>query len=343
LPARGKPAFKIFEITFCQQREAHATAPVCTFAAAFTRPTISGSMTTVGEPVCVAPAGDKCGEGAVWHETENVLYWCDINRFLIHRYDPTEQSVRSWFFDEVVSAIALTDRDDTLAVALGSRLILWKPNSDHRKDYIFRLEGWPAVRLNDGRVDPRGSFWLGSMRNNVNSDGSSGEAGGTDGKLYRVDPDGNITEWRHDIGIANTLAWSPDRRRFYSADTLANAVRVYSYDARTGDIADEQPFLMNFARGLPDGSATDSEGYLWNCRYDGGCIVRIAPDGTVDRVIEMPVSKITTCTFGGPELRTLYVTTASNAAPPHERLAGGLFAIETEVSGQRENRFGLRK
>ena len=79
-------------------------------------------MSKIGDPVCVAPTGDRCGEGAVWHETEQALYWCDINRFLIHRLEPNDGSVRSWFFDEVVSTIALTDREDTLAVALGSRL-----------------------------------------------------------------------------------------------------------------------------------------------------------------------------------------------------------------------------
>jgi sugar lactone lactonase YvrE len=294
-----------------------------------------------GDPVCVAPAGDRCGEGAVWHEAEQALYWCDINRFLIHRYEPRDGSVRSWFFDHVVSALALTDRDDTLAVALGSRLILWKPGTDERRDHIFQLPGWPRVRLNDGRVDPRGSFWLGSMRNNVNPDGSCGDAGGLDGKLFRIDPDGAVSEWRTDVGVANTLVWSPDRTRFYFADTLLNAIRVYSYDAATGAIANEQPFFTGYERGLPDGSAMDSEGYLWNCRYNGGCIVRVAPDGEVDSIVEMPVSKITTCTFGGPDLRTLYVTTASNDAPAGERLAGSLFAIDTQVSGQKENRFAI--
>lgn len=296
-------------------------------------------MIYIGPPVCVAPAGDKCGEGAVWHETEQVLYWCDINRFLIHRYDPGDGGVRSWFFDEPVTALALTGRDDTLVVALASRVILWMPGTDERSDPLFRLEGWPGVRLNDGRVDPRGSFWVGSMRNNVNADGSCGEAGGLDGILCRIDPDGSVKVWRREIGISNTLAWSPDRTRFYSADTLANVVWTYSYDASTGSIGGERPFFANFERGLPDGSAMDSEGYLWNCRYDGGCIVRVAPDGTIDRAIEMPVSKITTCTFGGPDLRTLYVTTASNGALAGERLAGSLFRIETGVAGQPENRF----
>lgn len=290
-------------------------------------------------PVAVAPAGDWCGEGPVWHAAEQAIYWTDINRFLIHRFEPARPAVQSWFFDEPVTALAVTDRPDTLAVALGSRLILWMPAVDERRDHGFRLPGWPKTRLNDGRPDPRGSMWLGSMRNNVNADGSAEEAGDTDGALYRIDPDGAVSEWKTGIGIANTLCWSPDRSHFYFADTLANVVWVYDYDEATGEIANERPFLSGFDRGLPDGSAMDSEGYLWNCRHGGGCIVRMAPDGAIERVIEMPSRNLTSCTFGGPDYRTLYVTSAGLGAPRGDRLAGSLFAIESEVAGMPENQF----
>jgi sugar lactone lactonase YvrE len=249
--------------------------------------------------------------------------------------------VNSWFFDEPVTALALTDRDDTLAVALGSRLILWMPETDERRDHGFRLPGWPAVRSNDARPDPRGSFWLGSMRNNVNPDGSPGACGGKDGALYRIDPDGSVTERKRGIGISNTLAWSPDRTRFYFADMLENAICVYDYDAASGAIGGERPFFAGFSRGWPDGSTVDSEGYLWNCRYGGCCVVRVAPDGVIDRVIEMPALNPTSCTFGGPDLGTLYVTSAGLDAPPSDRLGGGLFAIQTDVPGQPENRFAV--
>src|SRR5208337_4825727 len=126
----------------------------------------------------------------------------------------------------------------------GVERILWEPARDARHDPLFLLNGWPAVRLNDARCDPRGSLWIGSMRNNVNADGSSGEAGGQDGILIRVDPDGQATTWRKGVGIANTLAWSPDRRRFYFGDTLANVIWVYDYDASTGAISNERPFLQ---------------------------------------------------------------------------------------------------
>jgi sugar lactone lactonase YvrE len=157
--------------------------------------------------------------------------------------------------------------------------------------------------------------------------------------LVRIDPDGSVTEWKRDIGIANTLAWSPDRTRFYFADTAANLIWLYDYDPATGAICGERPHLAGFARGYPDGSNVDSDGYLWNCRYYGNCIVRVAPDGNIDQVIEMPTTNITSCTFGGDDLKTLYVTTASAGAPAGDRLAGSLFAIRTAVSGQPENQF----
>lgn len=301
---------------------------------------MSGAMT--GEVVCVAPMGDVCGEGAVWHAAENAVYWVDINRFLIHRFQVADAAVRSWIFDVPVTALSLTDRDDVLLVVLGSGVILWEPATDRRHDPLFKYEAWPAVRLNDARSDPRGSLWVGSMRNNIAADGSAIEFGGTDGVLLRLDADGKTSLWRKDIGISNTMVWSPDRRRFYTGDSIANVIWAYDYDQATGAISNERPFLQGFARGLPDGSAMDAEGFLWNCRYYGNCVVRVAPDGKIDRVVEMPVKNITTCCFGGADLKTLFVTTASAHAPLGDRLAGSLFAIRTEVKGQAENRFGLR-
>jgi sugar lactone lactonase YvrE len=293
----------------------------------------------ISNAICVAPTGDKCGEGAVWHQAHAAVYWTDISRFLIHRFTPADRCVRSWLFDEPVTAITLTGQEDVLSVVLGSRVIFWEPTSDTRTDQGFTLPGWPKVRLNDARADPRGSLWAGSMRNNVNPDGTPGEAGGTDGVLYRIDPDSKVSIHRTGIGISNTLGWSPQHDRFYFADTLANVVWAYDYDLKTGTISNETPFLEGFARGLPDGSTVDSDGYLWNCRFYGGCIVRVAPNGEIDRVIEMPVQNITTCTFGGSDSTTLYITTASEEGPIGDRLAGGLFAIETDIKGQSENRF----
>ncbi len=292
----------------------------------------TANLTSFQEPVCVAPVGDRCGEGPLWHPSEQALYWTDINRFLVHRLDSKEHAVKSWFFDEPVTALALTENDDTLAVALGSRLIFWKPMADERRDHGFHLNRWPKVRLNDGGVDPRGSLWVGSMRNNVNPDGSSGEAGGLDGILFCIDVDGRVSEWKKDVGISNTFAWSPNRKHFYFGDTLANIIWTYEYDETTGAVSDERVFFQGFERGLPDGSAVDGEGYLWNCRYSGGCIVRVAADGSVDRIVEMPVRNVTSCAFGGGDYKTLYITTAAGSAG--ERLGGSLFALRTDSAGQ---------
>lgn len=294
-----------------------------------------------GKIECIAPVGDRCGEGAVWAAAENALYWTDINRFLIHRYDAGAQSVRSWTFGEPVVALALTTRADILLVALGSGLILWEPKHDIRRDQGFKLPGWPRVRLNDGRPDPAGNFWVGSMKNNVEADGEGGEVGKGEGSLFRVPPAGDVTVWRRELGISNTICWSPGGERFYSADTLENEIRVYDYDATDGSIRNERVFFAGFERGFPDGSCVDSEGYLWNCRYGGGCIVRVAPDGRIDRIVDMPVMDITTCTFGGPDLTQLYVTTAAAGRHKGERLAGSLFRIDPGVKGLPENRFRM--
>jgi sugar lactone lactonase YvrE len=235
----------------------------------------------------------------------------------------------------------LTTVPDTLAVVLGSRLILWEPSSDSRLDYAFKLPGWPQVRCNDARADPRGSLWIGSMWNNVKPDGSPGDLVNGHGALYRIDPDQTVTEFRKGLGIANTLAWNAQHTTFYFADTMANVIYQYDYDAATSEIRNERPFFRDFGRGSPDGSAMDSEGFLWNCRYGGGCIVRVASAGGIDRIVEMPTPNVTTCTFGGADLRTLYITTAAAGSKPGDRFAGGLFAFQTEIQGQPENRFLL--
>ena len=293
----------------------------------------------IKQPTCIVAAADFCGEGVLWDRDSQSVYWTDINRFLVHRYSLTEDAVKTWFFAEPVTCVMQTSRKGTLCLSLGSGLVLWEPASDTPHVKLFALPGWPFVRCNDAGIDPGGRAWVGSMRNNVKEDGEPGQDGGEDGVLYRVDRTGASLECRRGLGISNTLLWSPERTRFYFGDTLKNCIWSYEYDLATGNIASEQPFFEGFARGLPDGSAMDTDGYVWNCRYNGGCIVRVAPDGSIDRVIEMPVSRPTNCTFGGPGGNVLYVTSASPAPGHWERFGGGLFALETDVTGMPENEF----
>jgi sugar lactone lactonase YvrE len=295
----------------------------------------------IEEPICVAPVGDVCGEGVLWQRETQCVYWTDINRFLVHRYGLNDGTVKTWLFAEPVTCVMETSRKDTLALSLGSGIALWKPDSEAAPKPLFALPGWPFVRCNDAAVDPAGALWVGSMRNNVKEDGDASASGGRDGVLYRVDGSGSATEFRRDIGISNTFVWSPDKSKFYFGDSLENCIWSYEYDLAGRSIRGEQPFFRDFDRGVPDGSAIDADGYVWNCRYGGGCIVRVAPDGRIDCVIEMPVSRPTNCTFGGPHGNVLYITSASPEARQWERFGGGLFTLKTNVKGMEENRFRL--
>lgn len=281
---------------------------------------------------CVAPMGDKCGEAATWNAAEGALYWCDVNRFLIHRLGPDE-TVRSWFFDEPVVALSLTEDPGRLLVALASRLILWNPADDSRQDHGFRLQDWPKARLNDGRAAPNGDVWIGSMSNNVGPNGEPGEAVAGLGALFRLRPGRESSTYKTGLGISNTVCWSPDRRTFYFGDTQKNTIWAYDYDEATGEIAGERPFFAGFDRGAPDGSAVDAEGRLWNCRFGGGCVVAVTPEGRIDQVLEIPAQNVTTCAFGGADLATLYITTAAMMTTQSDRLAGSLFAWSAGVEG----------
>jgi len=300
-------------------------------------------MSVAGKPICVAATADWCGEGALWHAKESALFWTDNRRNLIHRYSPEGGSVQTWRFDETVAALALTEDPSTICVVLGSRLLLWSPSTDERRAYGNRLEGWPHVRFNEAGVDPCGALWIGSMGNNFLPDGSRRAVTGTDGCLFRLNADGILTILVRGIGVANTIAWSPDGTRLYSADTLANDLRVYPIDQREGGIGNPRSFLMDWTRGRPDGSAVDSTGSLWNCRYGGGCVVRVSPLGEVQEIIEFPTTNITSCAFGGPQLNILYVTTAMPDGPVRAGLEWGLFAVPTTVRGQAPNHHRINR
>jgi sugar lactone lactonase YvrE len=175
------------------------------------------------------------------------------------------------------------------------------------------------------------------MCNNVGPKGEDLAVEFTRGILYRIDPDGTVSEWKSGIGISNTVAWSPDRKTFYFGDSPANVIYSFAYDDRTGKISNEKQLFVGHGLGAPDGSAMDQEGFLWNARPGAGCLIRIAPDGRIDRIVQLPVSKPTTCTFGGLDRKTLYITSARSA----EQYSGSVFALDTEVRGLQDGRFLL--
>jgi sugar lactone lactonase YvrE len=289
------------------------------------------------EVQCAVPAGDICGEGAVWHPEQKALYWTDINRFVVHRFDPSTGAANAWIFHEPVTAVNLTTDSDLLLLVMGSRVVLWSPRTHPEVETIYRLATAPEMRLNDARIDPRGSLWAGTMRNNVGPQGENIELNYAGGVLYRIDPDGAVSEWKTGVGISNTLAWSADGKRFYFGDSMANTIYWFDYDVSNGAITGERLHIAGYPQGLPDGSAIDAQGYLWNARYGGRCLIRIDPNGQVDRVVALPTLNPTTCAFGGSDLRTLYITSARS----QDRLSGSVFSMRVEVGGLPEHPFQL--
>jgi len=158
--------------------------------------------------------------------------------------------------------------------------------------------------------------------------------------LYRIDNDKNITIVEEGLGIPNTFVWSPDNTKFYFTDTLNGSILSYDFNLDNGELKNKQNFAK-FDRGFPDGSTIDTDGCLWNCRWGGSCIVRFTPTGKIDQVIEMPVQNITNCVFGGKDMKTLFITTASNTGEGQNNLDGNLFAIDLNYQGIEDNKSKL--
>ena len=287
---------------------------------------------------CIVPAGDICGEGALWHPAHRALYWTDINRFLLHKFVPETGTTQTWLFDQPITSANLTTESEKLLLVFASYVGVWSAATHPYIDVIYRLPEAPWMRFNDARVGPCGSLWAGTMRNNVGPRGEDLDVEFTGGILYRIDPDGSATKWKTGIGISNTLAWSPDRRIFYFGDTPANTVYAFDYNVKDGSISRERIFFQGHD-GVPDGSAMDAEGYLWNTRPNASALVRVAPDGRVDRTVLLPVTRPTTCTFGGPGLNTLFITSARSV----EQFSGSIFGIDLAVGGLAEPRFEVSR
>jgi sugar lactone lactonase YvrE len=291
---------------------------------------------------CLVRGRDLCGESPLWDAEGRCVYWTDINGFAIRRYAMGTRVVESWKFDAPVTALTLTSEKGWLLAAVGGRLLYWSADGDRRVKFVEVEKDWPGNRLNDGASDPVGNFWVGSMRNNVAADGTELKVSGMTGSLFRIGADGEVAVMDTGFGITNTVVWSPDRSKFYCGCSARNIIWAYDYfgDGENAAVRNRRVFVEGLDAGSPDGSAMDEEGFLWNCRYGGRCILKISPAGKVVERIEMPVSNVTNCAFGGDDRRTLFVTTASMGAEAEE-LAGGLFAMRTRVRGLDAGKFRL--
>lgn len=275
------------------------------------------------------------GEGPHWDAARNELLWVDIVGRRAFAYGPDDATPRSWGFEETVSAIVPRSNGHYL-VAAGRGVYDLDPADGHLTAVAEPAAEPPENRTNEARVDPRGRFWMASMQQNIGPDGENIPVRQSSGLLWCIDTDGSVRQVASGIGISNSLVWSPDETRMYFADTLQGVIWQYDWEADTGAARNRRVFAATEGYGNPDGSAMDEDGCLWNARWGAGCLIRYRPDGEIDRIVEVPARCPSSCVFGGPDRKTLYVTTAHAELTPSERgpLDGALLVAETDVVGQ---------
>ncbi len=275
----------------------------------------------------------RLGEGPVWDSTQNLLYWIDIHNHRVHQFNPVTR--KDLFFDvgDVVGAIA-TAGADRLIMALRHHLAFLNIQTGE-VNRILEIEGdLPDNRFNDGKCDSQGRFWFGSMCSLEKPQAS----------LYRYDNDGSLHVIETGLTISNGLGWSPDQKTFYLTDSPQQKIYAYDFNLVTGNITNRRIFVdLTHEPFYPDGLTIDSEGHIWSAMWDGWCVIRFNPNGEEILRIKLPVQLPTSCTFGGEDLQTLYITTASvglsQAEIEKSFYSGDLFALQTDVTGLPINTF----
>lgn len=281
---------------------------------------------------CVAETADLLGEGVVWCARSRRVWWADVMRGVIHELSwPQAVHVEHRLPFRRIGSLGLL-ASGGLLVATEQGIFCWDPV--HGVGACVMAPRWNPVvfRLNDGRADRAGRFWVGSM-----SDGQFVP----EGRLYSRSPGGAIDDHADGIIIPNAIAFSPDDRWFYFADTRRYVIWRYAFDLAEGRISAQEVFVdFGSGPGRPDGSCVDVDGCIWNACYEGGRVVRYTPKGQIDREIALPVSFPTCVALGGDALDTLFITTARGPLADERRaaepLAGHLFAVPVGTAGQPE-------
>ena len=284
----------------------------------------------------VIASRNQIGESPVWSVSENSLYWVDVEGESIQRWREQDRSVQRWDIGEAVGCIGLRKRGGLVGASRTGFFFLdvvsgkTTPISDPEADL-------PDNRFNDGKVDRRGRL-LGRHAQLPRIPKCAS------GALYRLDPDLSIRRMEEGLRCPNGMAWSPDDRLMYLCDTWTRRIFVYDFDADDGVPRNRRLFAeLTENEGFPDGLTVDADGCIWNAHYNGWRITRYAPDGKIDRIIRMPVQHVTSLTFGGPGLGTLYVTSSHLRLSEEERsrqpVAGHVFACEPGVRGIAEPQF----
>jgi L-arabinonolactonase len=262
------------------------------------------------------------GEGPVWDVEEQALYFVDIVGRKVHRFDPASGATRSWNVPSVIGSMALRQAGGAI-VALKDGIHALDLDSGALEPIALPQQA-PRVQFNDGKVDRRGRFVVGSG----DSDLRDTQYVGT---LYSLDSDRGLTALDHGIAIANGPCWSPDDATFYFSDSLPYSIFAYDYDIETGAVANKRLFAdTRELGGIPDGATVDSDGLMWMAICEGAKVVAFRPDGKVERVIPMPVKLPASVMFGGPDLDQLFITTIDPTllGRPPEDGGGDLFVID---------------
>lgn len=280
-------------------------------------------------------AGNTLGEGIQWDVKTQSLWWTDIQKRRFHRYDWAKRKLESFSTPERVGSFGLIEGGTDIVAAFESGFALYGLESGN-VCWLARPDAdLPGVRFNDGRVDRQGRFWAGTM---VETEPRTGRA-----NLYCVDAAGRAHKRESSIEISNGICWSPDSTRFYFADSPLRTIYCYDFDPANGEIANRRVFATTPKGAHPDGAVVDAQGYLWSAHWGAGRVVRYAPDGVVDRVLEVPASQPTCVAFGGPQLDLLFVTSARDGLTPEELArqpsAGDVFVYKMGCTGLAETYF----
>lgn len=259
-------------------------------------------------------------EGPVWSERWSGLRWVDMLAGDVLSLGDDETIERRHV--GTVAAVVRPRRGGGAVIAVERGFALEAP--DGTLSYLEELWTHDKVRMNEGGCDPDGRFYCGSMAYDM--------APGA-GSLYRLDPDGSVRVVVEDVTISNGLEWTPDGSRAYYSDTGTSRVDVFDYDRESG-LTDRRPFVEIPDDGGPDGLTVDAEGGVWLALYNGGAVQHYSPEGVLDEVVEVAARQVTACTFGGPNLDELFITTSrENLEPGDDPLAGSLFRAVPGVTG----------
>jgi sugar lactone lactonase YvrE len=289
-----------------------------------------------------APAS-LLGESPLWHPVEQVLYWTDIPGKALHRFDTGQRQHRQWAFEQEIGSLAPM-RDGGLLLAQRDGLWRFDTATGERRRLAEAPYDPGFERFNDGKCDPQGRFWSGTLYEPRDPALAA---------LYRFGPDG-LVQIAGDITVGNGLGWSPDGRTLYYSDTKAHTIYASDFDPRTGQPGARRVFAsfppkqpdqdLNVYGGRPDGAAVDAEGCYWTSLFEGQRLLRLSPNGAVLQEIRLPVRCPTMPCFGDTDLKTLFITTSREKRPAAELeaqpLAGRVLTMRVEVPGLPASMFG---